>query len=1707
MTRRSAGKNMEVQGDLSSRYEMLYPLEGGPGVRVYLVRDHWEGDPEKVFTLLLDVGDPLDFERRYDWRLSLDHPNLVRLYDLTFRGSQLGLVSEFLPENLSRRARPFPPEEACRICWELTNLLQYLHRREVWCGSLTPAKLFCGEDGHLKLNLLLSSFSPEQRRASPEAIRYAAPELLTEGTKNAATDFYTLGMVLYFIFTGNPPFVEADPEDLRAKQVVAFPSAPRKLNPDIPQRIEKLILALIQKDPSLRPSSLDYVKAVLAENLPDLSQVSLTPSFRSPRVGRQQECSLFSKVLEDYRRKPRTRGIAVGGASGIGKSRLLTSFQTIAKAAGFETITVEHQRNQPVLAAFRQLVPKLGKKFGEPGAVSLDGEEGSERFVQGLVSFFTDSGTRRPIVLLIDDLQWMDEGSFEVYSRLVTVDGPGLILAGSFRTDEAPGLWESLRRKMEGRLLLTVVDLQPFHSRDLPALIGHLLGEQPSQQFIEELTGRCGGNPFYLYEFCRYLRQTGHLSWEDGRWRGGGIHPLKADIPHSVARNLECRVSALSPSQREILQLLSLLYVPAEVDLLEELLGLDRTELVGTLEYLQQLDFLQSSGILQESPLSLTHSWLGEVLRKTISSTCMRQLNQKIVRSLESRYFQRPDPYLLEALARHSLSGAPRSKARGYLWKAVDVLEQNRFYHQAAELLHAAIGLQVVSRKDWKVLVKVIELEYLAGRLERSVQWIREGLGQRSLTSARRFFLLGFLGRVYTLQGQVSQAIEALEQALLLSDFCDRQKRGEVLAELLCSLSLKGDLARAETIAGELTHGLQQGYYVSCLDKVHHSFFLYLLERGRLSEARRHELTAISLSLDSFRNRLRFFGRLFNMAQMYLDAGYISRVIRVSQYIQEAARVLDNWNLIILSRIALLAVNRRSGLGRETIKGLRQLAVENEQFCASPYLTAEIGVELAKNLIHAGQPDNAIEILRNVLSLSTAREVLSCRIDALLALGWSWLMLGDLARAEETLITLESESCRRQRSRFLLLTGSLRLAQKEYEKAWEAAEQALACLSGRMPYYRTRVRLLQAEILVEQPELGKPAPFVAEALKLAREHFYLPLMAQGHLMAARCSLLEKKPRPARVQLLRALQIMNHVERPLLRVEILKNLARVYVQMGERSRAMDSYQEALQIVAERAMEQKEEHRKMFLQTHTQPLEEELGRLFEHSHPSAPRFLVQVRQYAEAVRTVNSVVDGGRELLAAIKAALPNLSAQFYFRDDERSPFRLVAALGKCRRSGRPLLAAGRRRNKLHLVVGDPSGPPRSYRSVGIRLYSQDEFLALLYVESRGPGMTETEVDFLECLAGIVQTVLDRHDRVPEPAAEPEGLPLKGGRIILSRDPQMQRLFEEIRRVAPTETTVLIQGESGTGKELVARALHDYSRRQSGPFLPLNCAALPADLIENELFGHTEGSYTGAVKSRRGLFEAASGGTLFLDEVGAMSPQLQARLLRVLQDRKIRRIGETQERCVDVRVVAASNQNLRNLVQTGLFREDLYHRLNVCPLYIPPLRERSGDVPRLARFFVHRLCEQEGRKVRITTEATKRLEEYPYPGNVRELENMVESLFYLNQQGVIRGEDVSQWIARLNAPSGTADSRAQRLFEALIRGEADFWTDVRDPFLNRDLSRAEVRQIIALGLEASCGSYRRLAQNFRLSRRDYKKLMSFLSHHDCKVDFRPYRKGVV
>jgi len=427
-------------------------------------------------------------------------------------------------------------------------------------------------------------------------------------------------------------------------------------------------------------------------------------------------------------------------------------------------------------------------------------------------------------------------------------------------------------------------------------------------------------------------------------------------------------------------------------------------------------------------------------------------------------------------------------------------------------------------------------------------------------------------------------------------------------------------------------------------------------------------------------------------------------------------------------------------------------------------------------------------------------------------------------------------------------------------------------------------------------------------------------------------------------------------------------------------------------------------------------------------------------------------------------------------------------------------------KPELVVMDIKMPGQSGLEVLRQLKEKDP--KALIVLMTAFGTTETAIEAMKSgafdyilkpfdipkMRGLVERGLEISRMMKKTVSLPDR---KDGEAaaesIVGSSPAMQEIYKMIGQVAPTDVTVLLRGESGTGKEMVARAVYHHSQRADRPFLPVNCAAIPETLLESELFGHEKGAFTGALTRRIGRFEQGQGGTLFLDEIGDMTPATQAKILRVLQERRFERLGGSESIAVDVRLIAATNKDLERGIREGNFRPDLYYRLKVVSLNLPPLRERREDIPELARYFIQRFRDGINFQVReISAKAMERLMRHPWPGNVRELENAVKRAMVIAKGNILLPEDFSfegpGAEGSLAADAGDFEKRVEILMEPVFKvlagrsresPEADLMSSVEKILIKRALQETGGNQVqAALLLGMSRNTLRSKIERYRI-----------------------------
>ncbi len=1684
---------------MSSRYRILRPLEPGPDLRVYLAVDEWDTARNKVLSLLpgriTSRAGLLDVERLYEMRTALDHPWLHPVQDVAFRGRRPGFICDYLTRKLiGAKEGRLTPSRTMKCSAQLADLLSYLHCRGFLCGYLKPSHLFLGNSGDLLLNLPVPKQCPSGKSLQADVIRYASPEWIRNGITSKQSDLYSLGMVLYRLFTGHDPYLETNPEILLQKGSLAYPARPRSLNPDIPASMEHLILDLIQKDPEARPRSASYASAALRTAI--RLAASPSPRLRCPLVGRTDESTALRQILDLHIQDPKPRFVSIAGPSGIGKSALTERVELAARLRRTTTFSASHHPGDGILEGF-QAESELGQRWRFTDTWQT--AKSSAQLIETLLSFLRNAASLSPVVFCVNDLQWMDESSLELYRRAFGEDPIPVLFVGTYRTDELPEHWNTLKSELEQNGQLEEVQLPRLNHIESEQLVETLLGG-PDPTVASAILPQSTGNPFFIHESLRYLHETGQLNLRSGRWKYSPTRTRGSFLSAAASGTITGRLERLTPDQRKVLDHLALIRKPISATRFASILQTSGDSLSEEIYALNRLKLVSVSGSLHAPALTVAHDWFARTIAQRIgeASTNYQRIHKRIGSVLENRFLKSDDTLLLKDLALHYVAANETGKVRQYIWETLLRLCEQRAYGDASNLLRRALRMGALPIDTRDRIMRSAEIMYLGGSLRECHEFCLNQLDSGPSQADLRAYLLSMAAQIHIDLGRMGQGIDTLQEALsVLNKASSQSLQRELQGKWIYAMSRMGKHLEVSPVAAQMR--IQCEKDATLAEKHHPAFASYAYAKGDLDQAIHWQLASIRSAIKRYRS-ISLMSRITELSALYSELGKFKSASNTARYSLSLAREYGNSELAISAQRALAIQSRKLGRHRHAVPRLRELISKNRDLNRNRHTEIELHIELTKNLNYLLELETAASVGAAALEGCADLPVFSSFVDATLAASWTWVLLGLPDRALETLSPLEVRRLGREKGRFLLLRTRIHQDLAENEQAHKTAVEAEETLAPYLPYHRVRALLSLAETLLTLGRSSGAESCLRKATDLSKEHSYLPLLATAHLLRARHLLEENSPDRARVLSLRALQLVKRVDRPGLEAELYRVRAKSEVARGERENGFRSYSRALKILTERAVHLSADFRSSFSKRFISPIEAERDQVFRRisGHPT-PRYLGHLRELVSSMGQHGGPAGIARAALACVGAGIPDVGANLFGREHPSKRFHRIAHCGKCVRSGRQYLPQG---NGGRVFEGSLEHVLGKDGSLAMRFYIDGELLALLYLEPPLQGMSEEDMDFLACAVKLLEWQLPiRTELVAERLETASALVLKDARTIIGEHPSMKTLFGHIKRAAHADATVLIYGESGTGKELVAQALHDYSRRSRGPMTPVNCGALPRELIESELFGHRHGSFTGAVRDKPGLFEAASGGTLFLDEIGALSLDLQVRLLRALQERKVRRIGETTERAVDVRIVAATNQPLEDLIAKGLFREDLYHRLNVYYLEISPLRERSTDIPHLAQFFLDAFNQRWGTNKTLSARAQLHLSRYDYPGNVRELENILESAYHLCDETIDLPE-VSSRLSRRKVKSSRAEMLAD-LVERMVDGQADFWDDVRDVYLRRDLTRDDLRRIVSLGLEACGGSYQRLVHYFGLPKEDYKKFLSFLSNHGCKVDFRPFR----
>ena len=1526
----------EIGTILDKKYQIQAHLGAGGMGEVYRVLD-LEQDRDCALKILNTMVDQKAVYRRFHREFQVlnrfQHPRLIRTYAWGFAEERPYFTMEYLPGKTLEKIIAdhallgrFRASYFYALVQQIVEGLAYVHAQGAVHRDLKPSNIMVLETEEgiettiLDLGLAkfrhLHSASITQTGATIGTAEYMSPEQGKGLWVDHRSDLYSLGVILYEMLTGTPPFSGQNPVSVILKHIRESPPSMAESHVEVPAQTQQIVLKLLAKEPvdryQLAEELVQALNGVASSGfvLPDDEQRDVHRKVMRPQfVGRESEMKTLRAMLKDVL-VGEQRVVLISGEAGVGKSRLTEELLGDAlihdflclKGAGREE---GGQIYGALIDAF-QRVKTTDLVERVPDSLETDKFSVMERWLQLLKRL----REKQPVVLCLEDIQWLDELTLEFLQYVLRDPEPCpfllcLTCQGSNR--------ELLSNEIENFINsnefagVTRIQLGDLPREEVGYLAASMFGERSiPPDALQTLFSETGGQPLFVVEAVRTLVNADVVRQNvSGDWQWGEFPEtlLSDDISEVLYR----RITALSAVQRQVMEYACVFLNDFSFELLAAIWLGDELELLDVLED------------LIEEGLLITY---GDEERYRFSQGLYRRAIYDRMQDVRRRLLHREIGNVLEEME-----------------DAEELTEELADHFAAAE------------EQD-----KAIKYTRLAGK---------KALAKHAYRQALRWF------------EAVQQADDAFESQADAIDFlCD-------YADALCNCGQHNRALKLLNEAKVLLPDDQQDLKARILRNIGgiHS----ILQHGDIAEEYMLEALRLYRELDDLDGEIQALGGLAYLCDVsgrHEEAvGYMRREIEKRHMLEDPqSEAFIQWRE---GQVALMEFRF------ETAKARMEATVKTSQQPGLEHHSLEALNLLQRVYFYLGNFNRAEAVCHEVIGEWQKRGFVYWEAVNFLYLGELALERGAFAEAleyAETSVERFLQTPRRDyvyRAYAIAATAVAKTRDTETalewaERASEGTQQTSGMFTGILPlvYCGIGAAFAQARRITEAEEAFE------QAIECRRESKGDP-WARALLMVGEFYLQRDDMTKAQAHLEVAKQAFEEMEMSyfLEKTRVLLN------QLHESSRGDDAAPGSEILSVDRWRLLYDVSRELTTERDVKVLLDRiLGNLL--TVYSAERVLIAIKNktpkgfVVDAVRYYNVEADDAEALSRGIIRRVIETNEPVLSMDAQ----------------------IDKRLNQYQSVIDYHI---RSVLSVPL-FHVKEGVIGALYVDHRGMGNAFSEEDqtFLQAFANLVGVALVNarmYEQLEEKAQylqqEVERRHQLGD--MFGQSDAMQAIYRLIERAAKSDVPVLVQGETGTGKELAARAIHYNSRRKDQRFLSQNCATLSPELLQSELFGHKKGAFTGATEDHTGIFEAANGGTVFLDEIGDAPPQLQRSLLRVLQEGEIRRVGETVDREVDVRIIAATNRDLKEEVENGSFREDLYYRLHVIQIDMPPLREYLEDVPLLAEHLLIRAKEEASKPVGgLTVGAIRALTSYDWPGNVRELENEIRrAVALVEEEGAI------------------------------------------------------------------------------------------------------------
>jgi Nif-specific regulatory protein len=1658
---------------IANRYEIKQKLGSGSLGEVFLAHDRRDDIDICIKVLHQTTTAQIEsLKSEFELLTRLDHPGLIKVYDFGM-DDNIGpfFTMEYASNGEIGQRLPLAPEQFQIAMNSICAALGYIHNRGVIHGDIKPSNILIDSNGNYRLSdfgLSLIGISNEHIRSSGSAY-FMAPEVLRKESISPQSDIYSLSLLLYEMIFGKS-LLNGQPNDIISRKLIGEIRAT-----DIPPEyggdgVAAILNKMLASDPRERFQSMDIIQQENARLGWDNDTSQTATIGKSAFVGREAELEWLAKGAESWI-AGQNISLFIGGDEGIGKSRLLDEFRIKLQLNGLRFYRVFCREDDlrplsplvkivdqmsaeldPGMEHFAELGPDLRRlfpeRFPDSGPKDLtDGDikNGRRRMLDNLQRYLGDLSYSNKAVVAIEDIQWADSD---------TLDFLKLAFGAKSVSHESALFLICIGHPFQEQDKVTSISDNPEQIRVLhppekiswQQFISSLLGsEKLPEDFADKLYQETGGNFRIAEEIYKELIDQCVIYRQRGQWALISDWEEHIKIAEGVKTIIGQRINRLNSESMRLAEIAAALGRSFTPDEIMKLADYDESS-AYLLNQLVNVGIFTRFTIGKQERMDFAYGQLRRAIYEKIPHDHRKIIHRQIADYYVSRNAGS------EFLGYHFLSAGDFDRAYDYIRLSALAAERvfaygkaSIFYSQALKCLEGSINIAGKSHKlselylNWGKMMDSLSPSEAIEILSNAVESAEiEGSGSTELAEA-----LIAAGSNYLHIGNNENALAFAKRGLAIAESANNKKlQGNACTALGFVYDKMGALDDAEISYLNALDIFAEIDYPEGSCRVLNYIGIIRKRRGDLSGAQEFYLRALEITLQN--NYLWLAMNLYgNLGNLYISQNdnekaldcYI-RSLEISRQISD--RRIESINILNIGHVQntmgnldaaekyfLEAIDKQRELGDRGSEAItynnlgllyfKKAKLKNsvEHYDEGLSIALEIKeprIELA-NLIGLAEVYLAIADFSNTKTYGKKAEKLAFEINDVEQLAAILSIMAELhfelgrndeayefAKKFQNLPEQLGEPL--QRARALLISNFC-----QYNAAQSLQIDQLLEKNPKIAPLVTRFKAVSALKEKSNPEIWLAR--LDEAIRKAKS-FFMP-SESWRLYALKNRFLE------------ALGEQHESDRTIERLK--DDVAKAIAGFGEDAKAN----------LFRFLNIPKETREGILKMGKVSREERLEVLF--------RVARTINTIRELDPLLNKIMDLALETLSGERgfimlyqdAASGNTAERILepvvARNLERKDILGETTIShssayEVARTGKPLLL-GRadenilaRQSVVDFMISSILCAPLAVKG---------DVLGIVYVDSRsGSTFNDDDLDFLVSFADLAAIAIE--NAMLSERLSKKNIYLQkqvestwGFGNIVGRSEAMQKVFRMAESVAQTDVTVVITGESGTGKELLAHAIHFAGSRKNNRFVPVDCGAMAETLLESELFGYIKGAFTGAASDREGLFEVAEGGTVLLDEISNTSKGFQAKLLRVLQENEIRRVGDNKTRKIDVRVIAATNKNLEEEVKAGNFREDLFYRLNVVNINLPPLREKGEDIPILANYFLEKICAK--MKLPVKRFSPKTLDSmmiYDWPGNVRQLENLCERVVIFSKGNIIELEDLPLEIKSLKHPANKADS---------------------------------------------------------------------------------------